>query len=201
MIHSLKHNIVNQLITEMNTKLLIFSILMLIIVSCSKSEDSYSDGDSNVVSDTKTISFKELVLLLSIQNPDSTFLVVERIDSLMLYVDDKFWAKINSVSLDTTTIDKDLNGNRFSSNDKVSYLVLSDQDSVVTKFVYAIQYAQFLNTLLELQPGEHACFLQSFMIKFNDGTYKKYYPNIYKIFNVEANTQSAFVGEFNIKIN
>lgn len=181
-------------------KLLISIALILVFYGCSKDE-SLNTAQRNVVSEDGSISLKELLVLINIKTNDSTYLVVESIDSVKMFVNNTFWSMRSSSIIDTTKIDKIVEGNRFITDKKLSYLLISEQEQNDSTFLTAGDFAAYLNSLLQLKPGEYACFIESFQIKFNDQSIKRYYPFQYQTFKVEANNQTAFVGEFNFLID
>ncbi len=182
-------------------KRLIYLLLTgLFILSCGK-DDSLSSADRNVVSEDGTVPFEELLILINVKTTDSTYLVVESIDSVSIYINDLYWTKINSQSLDTSKIDKQTVGNQYLTENKINYLVIANQDIEQPDYTTAGEFAQYLNAVYELKPGEYACLIESFQITFNDNSIQTYYPYEYIIFEVDPNSKSAFIGEIEIKID
>lgn len=179
-------------------KYLIPILVFFTILGCGK-EDTF-DGSQAVVSDSQNISFEELLLLINLKTSDSTYLVIPSIDSVDLFVNNIYWSTKNSVILDTSNIEKYALNNMFHTPNKLNYLVLAKKTDLQTDFNTAGEYAQYLNSLYELKPGEYACLINSFQILLNDNTIKTYHPITYKIFKVEENSYSAFVGEIEIKL-
>ena len=179
----------------------IFSLFLLGIFIIGCNDDDYSSENLNVISDSQDVPFKEIIFLVNLKTNDSTYVVVKEIDSINIYVNTFSWAKLNSASIDTTKISKFIVNNRFESNNKISYLVVAKQALTQSNFNTAGDYAQYLNSLYELQPGEYACLIESFQITLNDSTTVKYYPYSYKSFRVESNMRSVFIGEFDINID
>ena len=177
-----------------------FFIMGLLLVGC-ENDDTLSSADRNVVSEDSSISFEELSILINIKTTDSTYLVVESIDSVSLYINSFYWAKINSQPLDTSKVDKRLVGNKYVTDKKISYLMIANQDIEQPDFRTAGEFAQYLNSVYELSPGEYVCLIESFQVTFNDGSTKVYYPFEYATFKVEQNSRSAFAGEIEIKID
>ncbi len=178
---------------------LFFSLVFLI--ACSKDDGSFSNYEDNVVSDTKSIDFEKLLLLLNVKTTDDKYLVIESVDSVDLYVNDLHWSRANSNTLDITHIEKTEQGNAYLADQKVNYLLVAGKDiGDAPPVSTAGAYASYLNSLTTLLPGEYACFIASFRLKLNDGTIRKYYPNRYVIFKVEENIHSAFVGEIELQI-
>jgi len=162
----------------------IFSLLLLGIFLIGCNLDDNSSADLNVISDIKDIPFKEIIFLINLKTNDSNYVVVKEIDSINIYVNTFAWAKLNSACIDTTKISKFIVNNRFESNNKISYLVVAKQELTQSNFNTAGDYAQYLNSLYELQPGEYACLIESFQNTLNDSTTVKYYSYFYKSFRV-----------------
>jgi len=170
----------------------------LIITSCEK--DSLSSADRNTYSEDGSISFEELLILLNVKSSENSYLVASSIDSINIYINNYYWTKINSQKVDTTKVDKFVNGNMFLSNKKLNYLVIANQDIEQPDYNIAGDFAKYLNNFATVKPGEYACFIESFQVTFNDNTVKKYYPMEYKTFKVEQNLRSAYVGEIELTI-
>jgi len=184
-----------------NMKNLIYFLLIgLLAVGC-EDDASLSSANRNVVSEDGAIPFEEILILINLKTTDSNYLVVKSIDSVSIFINKYYWAKINSQVLDTSKIDKFLAGNKYQTDNKINYLIIANQDIEQPDFNTAGEFAQYLNAAYELKPGEYACFIESFQVTFNDNSIKTYYPFKYTTFKVEKNSRSAFVGEIEIKIN
>ena len=186
-----------------NIPLTILAAVLIIIMlpQCSADDDFFRGQSRNIVSEDGVIPFEELLLLINVKTSDSTYLVVESIDSVRLYVNANFWGQTNSTILDTTIVDKTALGNRFVAADKINYLITARQDVEAPNLSTAGDYAAYLNAINELRPGEYACMIESFQVTFNDQSTQVYHPLKYGVFKVEENNRSAFVGEFEIHIN
>lgn len=180
-------------------RLIYFLLIGLLVASCQK-DDSLSSPDRNVVSEDGYIPFEEILILINIKTTDSTYLVVNSIDSVSIYINDYYWTKINSQTLDTSKVDKFLVGNKYQTENKINYLIIADQDIEQPEYNTAGEFAQYLNAAYELKPGEYACLIESFQVTFNDNSTKKYYPFEYTTFKVEQNSRSAYVGEIKLII-
>ncbi len=176
-------------------------LMLLLFVSSCETDDSLSSADRNVVSDDGTITFEELILLVNIKNTDGTYLVVESVDSVRIYINDYYWAIINSQAVDISKVDKRLDGNKYVTDKKLNYLIIADQDVEEPAYNTAGEFAQYLNDGYSLKPGEYACFIESFQLRFSDNSVKTYYPFEYSSFKVEENSKSAFVGELTLNID
>ena len=182
-------------------KLIYILILTALFMACNTDEDPLSIAERNTVSEDGYIPFEELLVLLNVKTSDSTYLVIKSIDSVNIYINGYFWAKLNSQSIDTANINKYSNGNKFQTNNKLNYLIIADQDiEQQPDYSTAGDFAKYLNSAYVLKPGEYACLIESFQVTFNDNTTQKYYPYEYKTFKVEKDLRSASVGEIELKI-
>ncbi|MFY8108840.1 MAG: hypothetical protein ACOVO9_07605 [Bacteroidia bacterium] len=181
-------------------KLIYILLLGLFIISCKKS-DTLSSAERNVVSNSSSNPFKELLILINIKTSDSSYLVVKSIDSVNIFINNYYWTKINTEILDTSKVDKILIGNKYQTKNKINYLIIANQDIKQPEYTTAGDFAKYLNATYELKPGEYVCFIESFQLTFNDNTTKKYYPLKYTTFKVIENSRSAYVGEIEIKID
>jgi hypothetical protein len=179
--------------------LIFLSLFGIILLGCEQN-DSLSSSDRYVISEDGTTSFRELLILFNLKASDSSYLVVESVDSVNIFVNDNFWARVCSQTIDTSVVNKFINENQYQSLDKINYLVIAPQFNQIPELNTAGEYSLYLNSVFELDPGEYACFIESFQLTFNDNTIRKYYPLLYKTFRVDENTRSAFVGEIELKI-
>jgi hypothetical protein len=167
-------------------------------LACS-TEGPYGPYD-NIVSDEEIVQFEELILLINLKISDSAYLVVKSIDSISLYVNGNYWTKVSSDTIDTSLIETYSYENMSITQQKINYFVAAEQDIEEISFTTAGDFAQYINNIYELYPGEYACFIESFQITLNDGTIKVFRPLKYEIFKIEENTKSAYVGEIEIYI-
>ncbi|MCK6612326.1 MAG: hypothetical protein L6Q78_14955 [Bacteroidia bacterium] len=177
----------------------LLAFAFLLFGACSK-DSSLPDGSEAVVSNSSSVSFEQLVLLLNVKTNDSAYLVVESLDSVNLYVNNAWWNKVSSLLVDTTRVDKISNGNRFLSNNKINYLVLAKQGIRVPALKTAGDFSTYLNSWYTIKPGDYACFIESFSVRFNDGSSKTYFPYKYIPFTIIPESASAFVGEIELQL-
>ncbi|MDA3854309.1 MAG: hypothetical protein PF444_08740 [Bacteroidales bacterium] len=175
-------------------------LLSIYLVSCENNDSDYTSSPGNVVDYDNTTTFQEMFMLVNIKTSDSTYLVVESIDSLTIFVNNQFWAKANSNTIDTEHIIKNDSSNYSYTKNKLNYLVTAKQQALLSDFSTIGDYAKYLNDQISLKDGEYACLIESFQVTFNDGTRKKFAPYAYTIFTVEPNTYNAYLGEIELKI-
>lgn len=180
-------------------KILYCLCIALVLISCDK--ESADRVSRNVVSTSDDIAFEEILLLLNIQTENEKYLVVESINSIRLYINDFYWNTATSMPLDISNIDKEQVDDRYVTDDKVNYLVISDREDNFPDFTTAGEISQYLNSIYDLAPGEYVCFIESFKINFLDGSVQTFYPYEYTAFKIDKNSRSAFVGEITLKID
>lgn len=170
------------------------------LFSCEKS-DIADDVENSIIDDEGSVRFENLLMLISLRTPDSSYIVVESIDSARLYINNRFWSVCRSEMLDTAAVSKTNTGKWSETDTKLNYLFVAPQQQAEADFSTAGGVADYLNSKYELQTGEYVCMLESFCLKLNDGTQMKYYPYEYVVFKLGANTKNAFVGEIEIEVN
>lgn len=183
------------------TKRLFYIVLAVLTLTGCSGEDELNDADRNVVSGDDTVNIEELLLFISVKITDDAYLVIQSVDSINIYINNRYWNKTNSEPLDTSKIDKQLVGNQYVSANKIAYLVMAPQDIKEPDFDTAGDFADYLNATYELEPGDYACFIESFQLTLADNTVKTYYPMQYISFTVDENSKSAFIGEIELKID
>lgn len=183
----------------MNLKL-ISAGLILIGLACLSCEKSDSSAARNTVIQDGSNVFEELSMLINLKSSDSSYVLVEKIDSVKLKVGDFFEVKTSSGSVDTTIFNSYPSGDFNVTGQKVNYLVLARPSLEPQDFSTAGEYADYLNKLLELKTGEYVCLLESIWISLADGTKRQYFPHVYTTFTVFEGAVTAYAGEITIEI-
>lgn len=178
-------------------KCLFAFMLMLLLSACSKDNNPAS---INTINENGTVSLEELILLVNIKATDSTYLVVQSVDSVKIKINTLNWSITNSQSIDTSKIVKFSAGNTYQTHNKLNYLITARQDLPKIQFNTAGEYAQYLNASYEIKQGEYVCCIESFQLRFTDNSIKKFYPYAYQKVKIEKDTRSTFVGEIELKI-
>ena len=170
----------------------------MIFISCG---DENSPTNS-VVSEDRMIPFSQILMRLEVKTGDSSYLVMDKLDSVKLLVNGQRWSTSSTEVLDTSKIAKSLRNNFFVSSQPLNYMLIAPYEADDTEaFSTAGEYADYLNLLQSLRPGEYACFWESFSIRGKDGSVNTYYPQQYQTFSVEEGHSSAFAGTLTYKLN
>lgn len=173
-------------------------LLLVLFASCSKDEDPIERA---VVDTDETTRFEELLLLIKPRLNDSTFLLVTRIDSVKILVNNSFWATQNSVVVDTSKFTRSHVGNMTVTPSPVAYMVSSSQQKDASGLNTAGEVSDYLNSNLDLKPGDYLAFVESFRITLNDNSVRTIYPMLYTRFTVVDNTRSALADELIVNID
>lgn len=182
----------------MKRKLLAILTLFL-LCACSK-DSGLPEGSEAVVSNDSKVTFEQLVLLIQVKTSDSTWLVVNSLDSVSIYVNNTYWNKLNSVRIDTSRIEKISSGNSFLSTQKLNYLVLARQGVLIPALKTAGDFSTYLNSWYTIKPGDYACFIESFSVTLNNGDRRTFFPHKYIPFKIASESASAFVGEIELQV-
>ena len=175
--------------------------ILLLVLLCLSGCHRDDFLDRNVVSNRDDTPFEELLILMNVSIAENKYLVVKSIDSVKIFVNGKHWSTTSSLPLDIDKVKKQTEGNKYYISRKLNYLVKSKQVTTAKPdYSTAGGVASYLNSLLELKPGDYACRIESFQVTFNDNTKQKYYPFVFKTFTLKANMRSVAVGEFNLKL-
>lgn len=182
-------------------QLLHIFIIMLLLSSCEKEDDFVSSAQRAVISDDESVSFESLTMLIHMKTADSTYLIVESLDSVSLYINNKKLKPINSHKIALDLVAKDTVANTFQSVNKMNYLLMSNQLFDEPEYTTAGDYARYLNDLFVLQPGQYMLLIESFRVTLADGSKKSFYPYEYRIIDIEKDKKSAYVGEIEIFVD
>ena len=137
-------------------KIISLLLLTFMLFACSRQEDWNYDPSSDVLSDEEIINLEEIFFLLNVKISDSTYLVVQSIDSIRIFINNTLWTICSSESIDTTYINKKASGNTWYTEKKLNYLVVAHKNIQKPEFATAGDYADYLNAIHELKPGEYA---------------------------------------------
>ena len=69
------------------------------------------------------------------------------------------------------------------------------------EYTTAGAFAEYMNKVRSLEPGDYACLIESFRVTFTDGTTQTYYPYKYTTFKVDQGVKSSSLGELLINID
>ena len=171
---------------------------LLFVTSCSM--DDELSGSERIISDDTTVQFEEILLLINIRNTDSSYIAVEQIDSITLYLNNLYWATLNSESIKLESITTELKNNFYCTPNKINYLVVASQKEYEPDFSTAGDYARYLNSFYDIESGEYLCLIESLWLKQADGSVRKIFPYKYVPFQVENDLKSVFLGEVEINL-
>jgi len=184
-----------------------FLILLLIgiLTSCKKENNSpytYS-SESTIYSESASTTFKEILFIIKpyvIINNQKEYFVAESINNLSLKVNNNIWGNFQSLTIDTSRIDKMIINNYLVSNSPIQYTVIASQQSDKDTLTTAGEYSDLINNFLTLKPGDYICQIDYFDIKLSNSQIKRIYPMITVPLEVKENVKSSYIGEFEIEI-
>jgi len=187
-------------------KLLVISMIVLSFCGCSEDDQSpYSySSESTIYSDSKTIRFRELILILKpyvLNGTEKSFIVTDTIKNVNIKINDKLWGVYNSLGIDTTNFVKEKTNNFYSTLSTTKYAIIAAYKTSSAPLNTAGEYSDLLNNYLTLEPGNYIFQIESFEIKQLDGSLRKIKPAIVVPIEVKENSRSALVGEFEVQIN
>jgi hypothetical protein len=175
-------------------------------MGCKKQDNSpyaYSN-ESTIYSDSKTTTFRELVIMIDpyiLQGNVKEYIVTDTLRNVKILMNNEPWGMFNSFPLDTSLFTKvNLSGMSVTAT-PVRYSVIAPYTPSNDTLHTAGEYADLLNNFLTLEPGNYICQVESFEIKLSDGTIKKIKPFIVIPVEVKENNRSALVGEFEVQLN
>jgi len=175
-------------------KYILYFLILSTVYSCTKGDYQ----NNKIISEDDEIYVENLLMLINIQNSDSTYLITHRIDSLSIYINDSLWGYFSSSEIDTAKINKEQSGNYFFSNNKQNYFFIGNV-LAENEFETVGDYATFMNAYNTLKPGD--CMIESYQIVDINGLRKTFYPYKYFPFSVEENVGSMYIGEINLNFN
>jgi hypothetical protein len=180
-------------------KVFIFLLVFLGLSNCKK--DSATNFDSAIIEDSSnTNKFKQLVLIINLKNSNGSYILLQKIDSINLKVNNKQWGTFASEITDTTGFQSSLLKSIRITSQKIGYLIIATYQLNVNSLETAGDYVSYLNERLILTPGDYVCEINQ--LKFTNVTGQTVIikPMIFKDFKVVQNTTSSFVGEIEIVV-
>jgi hypothetical protein len=184
----------------------IFILLSAIIYLASCSEDtldsSYPYTDSTIYSTSQTEYLSEVILFLNPyieDNGTKKYIVCEKIQDLVLKVNNKSWKISNSYILDTLHLNnKETVGGFRVTTETITYPFVVNLRTDTESPTTAGGYADLLNNYLSLRPGHYVCQIESFLIP--NHSEKTFTPTLAFALEVKEKQVSANLGTFEIFI-
>lgn len=175
--------------------ILIFSCLF----SCSKDNDEDYSFDDAVVNNSAERKFDQLTFIMNIKNLSDEYVCMELIDSVRLQVNGKPWGAFSSEPIrNEARIDSEKN-DIFWSVSPVNYLVIAPYVKKIPHIETAGDVVNYLNGILELQPGDYICEITEVKFKNKSGDWIKITPSVFQNFTVKENTVSSYLGNISIE--
>lgn len=185
--------------------ILLFLLFLGILISCKKDDISpYTYlSESTIYSETENTTFKEILFIIKpyiIVNNQKEYLVAKYINNISVRVNNSNWGSFQSLTIDTSRIDKVVFNTYFISNIPVKYSVIATQQALKDTLTTAGEYSDLINNFLKLKPGDYICQIDSLDIGLINSQVKRIYPLITVPLSVKDNVGSSFIGEFEIEI-
>jgi hypothetical protein len=147
---------------------------------------------------------RELLLVIKpylLIEGEKKYIVTDSLYNVAISINLKPWGQFFSLPKDPELYSSEpLNSYQVTAA-QVKYGVLapyrSDNDTLTT----AGEYAQLLNNFILLEPGFYFCEVESFDIKDVNGNRKTVRTSILETVEIQANSRSAFIGEFEVLVN
>ncbi len=166
------------------------------ILSCSDDNPE----PRNIVDNGSVINFEQIILLFNLQLEDSSYVYSSNIDSIRIFVNNELWSIAKSNDINISNFSLDTSNNYLIGDSKIDYLMIANQNIQKGSFSTVGDYADYLNQISLLKPGEYICLIESFRVKMANGETNKVYPYEYKYFNLEPQLSSLYLGEINITL-
>ncbi len=169
------------------------------LLSCSTDdENDFSFGDA-VVNNSSEREFNQLIFILNIKNISDEFICMERIDSVRLQVNGNPWGVFSSEPIENEArIDFEKDNISWSVS-PVNYLVIAPYMKKKTYIETAGDAIEYLNGVLELQPGDYICEITEIKLKDKLGDWIKIRPFVFQNFTVRENTVSSYLGDISVR--
>lgn len=181
-------------------------IVSFLFTGCEKDEDlsPYSyQNESTIYSGGSTIQFREILLTIKlfVNTPDGKkYVVTDSLLNVTIKMNEVVWGVMNSLSIDTSAIVKELNNSYFLTEFPVKYNILARYQPSKPVLTTAGEYADMLRSFLILEPGFYFCRIISFQFRMPDGKMKTVVPLISETIEITKDTRSLFLGEFEVEI-
>ena len=186
-------------------KLLTILLFVLLLQGCSKEYSPYSySNESTIYSESNTTKFRELVLIIDpyiMIGNEKRYIVTDTLKNVRIRINNNLWNECNSFGIDTSIFVKEKTTNHYVTSTTTKYSIISPFRTSMDTLTTAGEYSDLLNNYLTLEPGNYICQVESFVIKQINGSLKTIKPFIVVPIEVKENSNSAFVGEFEVLIN
>jgi hypothetical protein len=171
--------------------------LNLLLAGCEKENGTGLLSNDKSDSTSSSYTFQQISFLVSLHDLKYGYANLDKIDSIKVNVDGKYWGTFSSQIHDTSGITLLTTDNLGYSEFKIDYLIIAPYQSTMDQFHTV---GDFINNSSELTPGDHVCEVSEVKFKNFAGHWIEIKPQIFKEFRVIENTTSSFVGEIEIPI-
>ena len=198
--------IVNLKNAAMWSKITLALIIIFTLVSCETTDFTpytYS-YESTIYSESNLIALKELIVILKpylMVDNQKKYLVSDSITNVVININGVEWGKFTSLDIDTSLYNKEYVSDFVVTKDIVKYPVIAHYEPHEDTFTTAGEYSVLLNNRFTLEPGIYVCEIKSFEIKLASGDQQIIKTPIVEVIEIEENSRSTFVGEFDIQVN
>ncbi|MFB6342095.1 hypothetical protein ACE1ET_10240 [Saccharicrinis sp. FJH62] len=178
-------------------------IILPIVNSCSTQGTSdYISFDDVVVDDPDSPNkFRQITFVISLKDEENGYLNLERIDSVKLFVDARYWGCFSSELHDTTGLTSQVINDLSYSDKKIDYLVVAPYDYSPDELETAGQFVQYLKDRIVLTPGAYVCEINKIKYSNHNKEFLDRKVQVFSDFTVVENATSSYVGDIEIIVN
>jgi len=176
-----------------------YLIVLLCLLSGCENETIIEPSNGGLTDSTSSkFKFQQITLLVNLYDSVNGYANLQKIDSIKINVNGKYWGTFSSESRDTADSKGFINDNIKYSVSKINYLVIASYQLKIDSLETVGDFVYNLNNRIILAPGDYICEISEVKFKNIAGEWIKFKPQIYKEFKVVENTTSSFAGEFEI---
>jgi hypothetical protein len=179
------------------------SILLAITIlpSCEKTSGIGQFDNVIIESENNRNKFKQITFIVSLENPSYGYLNLEKIDSLKIHVNGKYWGSFAS-ELSDTTFKTNRIVNKIKYSDKpIKYLIIAPYQLKTDNLNSAGDFVDYLIARIVLTPGDYVCEIKEVKFKNINSEWISKKVQLFANFSVIENTTSSYVGNLTIPIN
>tara|TARA_B100000780_G_scaffold276153_2_gene244196 strand:- start:751 stop:1281 length:531 start_codon:yes stop_codon:yes gene_type:complete len=174
---------------------------LFVLASCDNDEEAYANYvESSIYSDDLYEDLSELLFSFSIKQSDSTYLAVDQLVDIPVYVDGELWSEGHTNFKDLSYFSLDTNGSVVSSSVELKYLLYASFLRPTVGFT-AGSYADVLTSYRTLSNGDHFCEIPKISYTDLNGDTISIYPNLVQTFVVKPDQSQIHVADFQIQLN
>lgn len=185
-------------------KLVAGLFILTVIGGCNKNLSSYDYQYGGIYSESAEGSFRNFIFILQpylLENGEKRYVYNDSLSEVNLEINQQNWGAFSSLPLDSAAHNLAVSQNYRLSGTPLSYAVIAPYALPEDTLLTAGDFQKALFAVHTLEPGDYIARISSVKLHRLDGSIQIVRPVITTWVEIKEGEVSAFIGEFEIKID